>query len=155
MLKQSVNPDLSGKKVMLITVMLCLFFVSGVIAQSPGDTLWTRTYGGSHQDIGRSLDYTNDGGYIIGGRTQSFPWPQTNFYMIRTDANGDTVWTKGFCSSDGAMSVAATNDGGFVITGKVYVGGGDFCLVKTDGDGNMVDKPENGNKGKNRQDGCS
>src|ERR1019366_1888004 len=39
---------------------------------SYGDTLWTRTYGGSAYDEGVSVLQTLDGGYIIVGETISF-----------------------------------------------------------------------------------
>jgi len=37
-----------------------------------GDTLWTRTYGGTTYDNGFSVQQTSDGGYIIVGYTDSF-----------------------------------------------------------------------------------
>jgi hypothetical protein len=57
---------------MLITIMLGLFLVSAAIAQEPGDTLWTRTYGEADEDYGRSVQQTTDGGFIIAGSTYSF-----------------------------------------------------------------------------------
>jgi hypothetical protein len=30
-----------------------------------GDTLWTRTYGGAHTDVGYSVQQITDGGYIV------------------------------------------------------------------------------------------
>jgi hypothetical protein len=36
-----------------------------------GDTLWTRTYGGPHDEWGLSVQQTADGGYVITGDTKS------------------------------------------------------------------------------------
>lgn len=62
--------------------------------------------------------------------------------MIRTDYNGDTLWTKtwGGDQHDGAMSVVETSDGGFVWTGYFTVStfNQDLWVLKTDEDGNTV-----------------
>src|SRR6266478_2537796 len=36
-----------------------------VKTNSSGDTLWTKTYGGTNNDVGYSIRQTTDGGYII------------------------------------------------------------------------------------------
>ena len=59
-----------------------------------GDTLWTRTYGGSGCDEGNSLRVTTDGGYIIAGITESFGSRSADVYLIKTNASGDTLWTR-------------------------------------------------------------
>ncbi len=70
-----------------------------------GDTLWTKTYGGS----GYSIQLTSDGGYIICG---SFG----GIWLLKTDANGDTVWTRAYNNHVG-YSVQQTLDGGYIIAG--------------------------------------
>src|SRR5260221_10626196 len=59
-----------------------------------GDTVWTKTYGGSSFDIGLSMKQTNDGGYIISGISQSFGAGSNEAYVIKTDVNGDTLWAR-------------------------------------------------------------
>ena len=65
----------------------------------PPDTLWTRTYGGVDTDIGHCVISTFDGGYIVGGYTDSFGAGFEDVYLIKTEANGDTSWTKTFGGS--------------------------------------------------------
>ena len=60
-----------------------------------GDTLWTRTYGGTGDDRGYSVQQTTDNGYIITGSINlSSTWNKYGIYLLKTDSNGDTLWTK-------------------------------------------------------------
>lgn len=110
---------------------------------SLGDTLWTRTYGGNDWDVGYSVQQTNDGGYIISGETFSFGSGNSDVYLIRTDANGDTLWTKTFGGAQGESGrcVKSTFDGGFVIVGYTEsygAGDKDIYLIKTDQNGDTL-----------------
>jgi len=63
---------------------------------SNGELLWTRNYGGTDDDYGNSVKQLADGGFIIAGETRSFGAGNYDAYLIRTDSNGDTIWTKTF-----------------------------------------------------------
>jgi len=108
-----------------------------------GDTEWTRTYGGAEDEYGHAVRQTADGGYIIGGSTLSFGAGLADFYLVRTDANGDTLWTRtyGGDTSDLGHSVELTEDGGFIMAGQTSsfgAGSWDAWLVKTDSLGNAL-----------------
>jgi hypothetical protein len=85
-----------------------------------GSTIWTKTYGGKYNDIGATALQTNDGGYIIVGETSSFG-AGNDVYLIKTDSDGDTLWTKtyGGDGHDYGRSVQLTSDGGYIVTGSV------------------------------------
>jgi hypothetical protein len=103
-----------------------------------GDTLWTRTYGGTGYDRGWSVQQTTDGGYVVAGVTFSFG-NLTQVYLIKTNASGDTLWTRtyGGTSDDGGYSVQQTSDGGYIIAGYTLSFGNGYqvYLVKTDANG--------------------
>jgi hypothetical protein len=110
---------------------------------SLGDTLWTRTYGGSNDDRVVSVQQTADGGYILAGYTESFGAGNKDVYLIKTDCFGITEWSRAYGGSgfDGAYSVRQTSDGGYVVAGKTGsfgAGGLDGYLIKTDSLGDTL-----------------
>jgi len=114
-----------------------------VKTDASGNTLWTKTYGGSGIDIGTAVVQTSDGGYLFGGQTSSFGAGNADMYLVKTDANGDTLWTKTYGGSgyDRGASVAQTSDGGYVFGGQTNNFGAnyiDMYLVKTDANGNTL-----------------
>ncbi len=99
---------------------------------SSGDTLWSRTFGGSQYDYGTSVQQTSDGGYIVGGKSGNF----SDYYLIKTDVNGDTLWTRrGGTNFEGGTSIQQSSDQGYIITssGAAY---DNLHLFKTDPFGN-------------------
>jgi hypothetical protein len=110
---------------------------------SSGDTLWTKSYGGNLEDYARSVKQTTNGGYIIAGNTQSFGAGLNDFWLIRTDASGDTLWTKTFggTSYEECFSIQKTMDGGYILVGETFsfsAGLGDVWLIKTNASGDTL-----------------
>ena len=107
-----------------------------------GTMLWSSTYGGASLDFGCSAQQIDEGTYVIAGSTSSFGAGGRDFYLIRTDADGDTLWTRTFGgdSDDVACSFQQTADGGYIMAGysaSFGAGGEDVWLVKTDSLGNV------------------
>ena len=113
-----------------------------VKTDSVGDTLWTKTYGGISDDVGKAVQQTFGGGYVIVGTTESFGAGYKDVYLILTGANGDTLWTRtygGANSYETGESVRQTSDGGYIITGSTTLGPGrNFWLVRTDAIGDTI-----------------
>ena len=117
------------------------FYVYLIKTDENGDTLWTNKYSRNGYAQGQSVQQTSDGGYIISGGTISFRY-NWDVYLIKTNENGDTLWTKtyGGDGDDYGNFVQQTIDGGYIITGYTYSFGihGDIYLIKTDGNGNIT-----------------
>ena len=131
------------KRLIILAIVPCLFLISNAVAVEPGDTLWTRTYGGGDLDYGYSVQQTADGGYIIAGTTKSFGAGNYDFYLLKTDANGDTLWTRTYGGSDldYGYSAVQTTDGGYAVVGRTKsfgAGNYDVYLVKTDANGDTT-----------------
>jgi uncharacterized protein YqgV (UPF0045/DUF77 family) len=87
----------------------------------------------SNSGYGRRFVKTNDGGYIFtsGGAAN---------FLVRTDSNGDTLWTRNYSGAGRAVNLAA--DGGFIISGAAS---NSIYFVKTDSNGLVFKTPSNVN----------
>jgi len=104
-----------------------------------GDTVWTKTFGGTGVDVAFSIVQTRDDGFVLVGRT-STAGGANNLLLLKLKADGDTAWSRTLGGEGGAIgvSVALTADNGFILTGQdESKGGGDALLVKTDSLGNV------------------
>jgi hypothetical protein len=103
-----------------------------------GNQLWSQTWGNTHEDNGYSVEQTTDGGYILCGRTRSVINGMTNVYIIKTDSQGNTLWTQTYGGTTGGeigKSVKQTSDGGYIICGWSDM---NLYLIKTDNVGDSL-----------------
>jgi hypothetical protein len=108
-----------------------------------GDSVWARTYGGASFDAGYSVQPTSDGGFIIAGLTESFGAGESDVYLIKIDADGDSIWTRtyGGAGGDVAYSMDVASDGGFIVAGtssSFGTGSDDVYLLRTDSEGDSL-----------------
>jgi hypothetical protein len=108
---------------------------------SSGNEVWHKTFGGSGQEEAYSVQQTSDGGYVLVGFTQgSVSWT-SHVYLVKTDAFGDSTWSKTLGDNSGSCgcTVRQTTDGGYVIVGNIgYADTLHMYLVKTDASGNKL-----------------
>ena len=112
---------------------------------SNGDSLWTNTYGGDYMETATGLWLTNDNGYILSGSSNTFSNGDFDGFVVKTDNNGDTLWTKhyGLTGVEAFSSVQQFSDNGHVfagITNSIGAGGLDMYVLKNNSLGNVLNQ---------------
>lgn len=136
-----------------------------------GNRIWDHVYGGALSDYQTSIDQTSDGGFIMGGYSnspasfdKSGPFKGvTDYWVIRTDANGIKKWDKtlGGSLGDYLTCLIQTSDKGFLLGGysssgisgdktENSKGGDDIWLVKLDSTGKTIWNKTFGGSGSDR-----
>ena len=123
-----------------------------------GNKLWDRSFGGNYSEIFYSLTATSDGGFLLGGYSNS---PASgdksegskgayDYWIVKTDASGNILWNRTFGGNswDQLLSLTATSDGGFLLGGQSLSSASgdksessshyDFWVVKIDASGNKL-----------------
>lgn len=117
---------------------------------------WDARFGGGGEDKLSSLITTADGGYLLGGTSNSEisgDKTQTkvggdDYWIVKTDANGVKQWDKSFggVDDDQLEKIIETENGGYLLAGssasgisgdktRETRGGFDYWVVKTDANG--------------------
>jgi hypothetical protein len=101
-----------------------------------GEIEWQKCYGGYWGDSGIGINQTEDGGYIIGGKTKSPDGDvlcelhseyDSDAWVIKTDGQGNIEWQHCYGGTywDAAGEVMSTDDGGYIIEGFTASNDGD------------------------------
>lgn len=107
-----------------------------------GKHIWTREFSGAGEDNGYSLVETNDGGLIVGGRTNSVGTGGYDFLLSKFDSSGNFLWAKtiGGPNDDHGGLLKLTDDGGYILAGSTVGFGAsnrNLLIVKLDSLGNF------------------
>jgi hypothetical protein len=127
-----------------------------------GNKIWDKTFGGSDSEELRCLKQTSDGGYILGGESNSGisgdkSQPNkgsgftTDYWIVKLDPNGNKLWDKTFGGNDWdhLYDLQQTLDGGYIFGGNSWSGNNgdktqnshglnDYWIVKIDASGNKL-----------------
>jgi hypothetical protein len=108
---------------------------------SAGGIDWQKSIGGTKSEIPHAIQQTSDGGYIVGGFTNSFGASSKDFYVVKLDPDGSIEWENRYGGSGGDVIrfVLQTSDGGYLVTGFTHSFGtrGDIMILKLDEDGGI------------------
>ena len=96
-----------------------------VVKTNPdGEQIWAQAFGGGQDEGGFSVIETENGGYAIGGYTESFGEGESDFFLVLIDRDGNNPLfaTYGGENDDVCYSLIQNEDGGFALAG--YTGPG-------------------------------
>jgi hypothetical protein len=108
-----------------------------------GNVIWNKNYGGALYENLRCVKLCADGGFILTGQTMSSGAGGSDIYLVRTNSNGDVMWTQtyGGALEDDGNFIVVNNDGSFTITAETTsFGAGDFDVqaMKVDANGGVI-----------------
>ena len=131
-----------------------------VKTDSSGNKLWDKVYGGTGHDDCYSMDHAANGGFILGGLSNSGisgsktqpSWGLSDYWLVRTDDNGNMIWDKdlgGTDNEDEFNTIVTLPDGGYLLAGNSYsqaggnktenfLGPEQTWVIKTDSAGQVV-----------------
>lgn len=145
------------KSIFVLSLLFALPLVSfSISAPVPA---WDKTYGGLKTETLAAMQQTSDGGFILGGTSDSdtskykasASFGNADFWIVKTDATGNKIWDKTFggTGAETFQVLQQTSDGGYILGGSSQSGAGgnksepnlgsyDFWIVKTDAFGNKL-----------------
>jgi hypothetical protein len=107
-----------------------------VKSDASGNMLWNKTYGGAGCDVATSITQLRDGGYLLAGYTNSSGADGYDIYLVKTNASGNTQWSKtlGGTSDDFGYCAIQTADDGCMVVGESV---DRIFFIKTDATNNV------------------
>lgn len=142
------------KKVVIVVLIFSLGLLIGLTPTqaTSGPYQWAMTYDTSvgERDHAYAVKQTPDGGFIVAGGTDSFPYHDFDYSMwiIKLEPDGSVAWQK---SLEGglARTIELTHDGGYIVAGSYYryrepewpderEYWSDMWVIKLDADGNVI-----------------
>jgi len=124
-----------------------------------GEIEWQNTIGGNNSDALRSINQTIDGGYILGGTSDSDisgdktenSYGQQDYWVVKLNSLGVIEWDKTFGGlfQDFLYSISQTSDGEYILGGfssspisgnktEDTNGLNDYWIIKIDSSGNIL-----------------
>ena len=110
-----------------------------------GNEQWSQVYGDVENEYALSIKQDSDGGYIVGGTTESFSGGvEYDFWLFKTDASGNQEWSGNYGgeADDDFHCVILTAENHYLMGGSTVSFGdedGDILLICAEGSGTSVE----------------
>ncbi|MCB2221772.1 MAG: gliding motility-associated C-terminal domain-containing protein [Bacteroidetes bacterium] len=110
--------------------------------QTGAQQYFQKTFGGEETEDVYSIYKLSEGGYVIGGKTESTPNGDANLLVIKLDEDFHQIWSKtyGGPGEENCNQCIPCSQGGFLLTGYTTSftnGNKDIFILKLDENGNI------------------
>lgn len=125
---------------LFLTLWTPLLLKYPLVAQSP----FQKGMGRESFDKANAIRLLSDGGFILAGETESYGLTERDMLLVRTDAQGNVIWTTSFGGPEREVinDIVPLPDKGFLLIAEKYQPNkqeGEFLtLIKTDANGKIV-----------------
>ncbi len=112
-----------------------------ILLDNNGNLLWQKRYGGNSGDAFYYVTEANGGGFLALGTTRSFGQGSADLFVVKTDANGNTIWTRtwGGANDDNPGALLRLADGYMVSGPQSSFGAGiQSFAARLDNNGNTL-----------------
>jgi hypothetical protein len=114
-------------------VLFGLLAFMGFLSNAQNAIEWKKCIGGTSFDEASSILQTTDGGYVVGGYSNSTDGDvsgnhgSADFWVVKLSSSGALQWQKCFggTAGDYLTSIQQTSDGGYVLAGSTASNNGD------------------------------
>lgn len=108
-----------------------------------GEKIWEKSYGGPYPDTAYAIREAADGAYILAGDTWSYGNGNTDSLIIKTDPDGNELWSTTFGGEkfERVHALREMPDGAMVAAGYTSsygAGGNDGLVLKLSASGNIL-----------------
>jgi len=87
-----------------------------------GDTIWSKRFGGTDNDMGYNVEITSDSCFFATGYTFSMGAGEEDVYAVKVNMAGQLLWQRTFGGSERDIAFCGTqlDDNGYIISGYTY-----------------------------------
>jgi outer membrane protein assembly factor BamB len=114
-----------------------------VRADASGEVVWERTWGGDGYDQAWAVASTSNGGFLVLGETDSQGSGDRDFFLMRMDSDGETLWLKTYGTPfrEWPFGMLALANGDALLFGRTQSqieGPEDLYALRVTADGEVV-----------------
>ena len=114
-----------NRKIFLINLLLIVTFT--ISAQAP-EIEWSKSYGGTSDDAGRSIELTSEGNFVVAGGAKSINIDVVghhgttefeDYWLLNLSNVGDIIWKKSYGGTnlEFCQDIHQNQDGSYIVAG--------------------------------------
>ena len=140
-------------RIIASSVFIVSLWLSPIFVHAQPAMQWAKCYGSASHELAKSIAIAWDGGYVVGGNSDSCQnGVAPDFWIVKTDDSGNVDWKKCYGGSGSELAffmtrVQSETDSGYLMVGNTNSNDGDVTgnhgimdiwAIRTDVHGNLL-----------------